>query len=101
MDDELDFDVDDIDIDVDDIDVDDIEMEDISDEDLMDDDEPTNPVEDMIDAIASDEFNSAETLFQDVLGSKLSDELEMQRINIGSNMFATAEAEWKNTNENF
>ena len=101
MDDELDFDVDDIDIDVDDIDVEDIEMEDISDEDLMDDDEPTNPVEDMIDAIASDEFNSAETLFQDVLGSKLSDELEMQRINIGSNMFATAEAEWKNTNENF
>jgi|TARA_B110000977_G_scaffold153707_1_gene195299 hypothetical protein len=93
MDDELDFDVDDIDIDVDDIDVEDIEMEDISDEDLMDDDEPTNPVEDMIDAIASDEFNSAETLFQDVLGSKLSDELEMQRINIGSNMFATAEAE--------
>tara|TARA_Y100000389_G_scaffold202627_1_gene248478 strand:- start:3532 stop:3786 length:255 start_codon:yes stop_codon:yes gene_type:complete len=48
---------------------------------------------DFVNAVAEDDFRNAGDMFSTMLGNKMRDALEAERINIGSNMFNSSEAE--------
>lgn len=48
---------------------------------------------DFVNAVAEDDFRNARDMFSTMLGNKMRDALEAERINIGSNMFNSSEVE--------
>ncbi len=48
---------------------------------------------DFVNAVAEDDFRNAGDMFSTMLGNKMRDALEAERINIGSNMFNSSEVE--------
>ena len=53
----------------------------------------TNPIEELIDAIASQNFNQAKTHFDDVVADKMHDALEAEKVAVAQNIYSDAEEE--------
>tara|TARA_B100000768_G_scaffold93566_1_gene87544 strand:+ start:33548 stop:33823 length:276 start_codon:yes stop_codon:yes gene_type:complete len=47
----------------------------------------SNGIEDLIDAIGSEDFGTAETCFNDLVGSRLSDTLDQAKIKVADSIF--------------
>jgi hypothetical protein len=47
----------------------------------------TNPIEDLIDALAAQNFNNANDRLNDILGQKMGDALDAEKINLASQIF--------------
>lgn len=52
-----------------------------------------NPIEGLIDAIAQQNFNSAKGQFDDILGMKMNDALDAEKISVADTIFNGAEEE--------
>ena len=50
--------------------------------------EVVNPIEELIDAIAGQNFNQAQTHFQDVLGDKMHDALEAEKVSVAQDIYS-------------
>ena len=50
-----------------------------------------NPIEDFIDAIAQQNFNQAKAHFEDVLGDKMNDALEAEKLSVAQSIYNDAE----------
>lgn len=48
-------------------------------------------IEAFIDAVANDDFRAAETLFQELISSKVSDTLDAQRVEVAADLYGTPE----------
>lgn len=46
-----------------------------------------DPTRSFVDALQSGDFNSAETLFKDILGNKVQDTLDAEKISVADQMF--------------
>ena len=54
---------------------------------VVDSEVEVNPVEDLIDAIASQNFNQAKSHFEDVLGQKVNDALDQEKLVVADKIF--------------
>ena len=50
-----------------------------------------NPIEELIDAIAQQNFNQAKSHFEDVLGDKMNDALEAEKLSVAQSIYNDAE----------
>lgn len=50
-----------------------------------------NPIEELIDAIAQQNFNQAKSHFEDVLGDKMNDALEAEKLSVAQSVYNDAE----------
>lgn len=50
-----------------------------------------NPIEELIDAIAQQNFNRAKDHFEDVLGDKMNDALEAEKLSVAQSIYNDAE----------
>jgi len=55
--------------------------------------ETSNPVEDLVKAIEAEDFNTAETQFNDLIGDRLQDTLDQAKVRIASTIFDQEESE--------
>tara|TARA_B100000497_G_scaffold117868_1_gene143561 strand:+ start:939 stop:1244 length:306 start_codon:yes stop_codon:yes gene_type:complete len=52
-----------------------------------------NPTLDLVNALGVGDFNNAETLFKDILGSKVQDTLDAEKVSVADQMFNGIEPE--------
>lgn len=50
-----------------------------------------NPIEELIDAIAQQNFNQAKSHFEDVLGDKMNDALDAEKLSVAQSIYNDAE----------
>jgi hypothetical protein len=55
--------------------------------------EVVNPIEELIDAIAGQNFNQAKTHFDDVLADKMHDALEAEKVSVAQDIYSDEEVE--------
>lgn len=55
-----------------------------------------NPIEELIDAIAQQNFNQAKSHFEDVLGDKMNDALEAEKLSVAQSIYNDAEDDGDN-----
>lgn len=55
--------------------------------------EVVNPIEELIDAIAGQNFNQAKTHFDDVLADKMHDALETEKVSVAQDIYSDEEVE--------
>jgi len=55
--------------------------------------EVVNPIEELIDAIAGQNFNQAKTHFDDVLADKMHDALEAEKVSVAQDIYSDKEVE--------
>lgn len=53
----------------------------------------TNPIEELIDAIAGQNFNQAKTHFDDVLADKMHDALEAEKVSVAQDIYSDDEVD--------
>lgn len=53
----------------------------------------TNPIEELIDAIAGQNFNQAKTHFDDVLADKMHDALEAEKVSVAQDIYSDNEVD--------
>lgn len=63
--------------------------------------ETSNPVEDLVKAIEAEDFNTAETQFNDLIGDRLQDTLDQAKVRIASSIFDQEESEEVENEEDF
>lgn len=53
----------------------------------------TNPIEELIDAIAGQNFNQAKTHFDDVLADKMHDAIEAEKVSVAQDIYSDNEVD--------
>tara|TARA_R110002124_G_scaffold220888_1_gene386600 strand:+ start:2581 stop:2823 length:243 start_codon:yes stop_codon:yes gene_type:complete len=66
---------------------DDVIIDELKSEDIEPIETDSNSIEDLIDAIGKEDFNSAEDCFNDLLGARLSDTLDQAKIKVADSIF--------------
>ena len=59
----------------------------------MSEEQQVNPIEDLVQAAINQDFTAAADIFNDVMGEKMSDALEQQKIAVASSIYGDSEIE--------